>query len=285
MVAELVVAVVLAMKALTGGGVTLNESLEWMRYLLVANIVACAAMFVGAAMAIPELARFKVSIGGLAISAIGFLVATLLYWWSFHLLTELVDIITDPTSTAKDLTQTVERFAGFKDLGYGVGLVTLLRTVQRSAAASDQITLAHEAGHHSRALMVMVAADLFYQLAMANGAASVIGLVASLLVLAYWIYCHVRLPRFLGAAAYFMNEPHDLPVARATKIGDARAVKPAPAPVVAAAAAAPVRPSRPAIAPPPIVLAAPAPAPAPATPRSSEPGDSTLPADGPRFLR
>jgi hypothetical protein len=273
------------------------DAFNWLRYSMVANTLATGAMLVGAVVAIPELARMRVAIGGLVISAIGLAVATIALLWTYHAITSFIDVARDPESSLDDLLTATKRLESFKyvtmtkDFAYGIGLITLLRTVQRSAAASDQIGLRDAAGHQSRALMVMVAGDLFYQLTYGvGGSIGIIGLVGSLLVAGFWIYCHVQLTKFFGNAAYFMNEPHDLPIATVVKVADEKPVKAkATAP---ARPSQPSRPSRPAIperpSEPLARVAPPAPPPPPmAPPRapSSAEGSASSPDDGPRFLR
>lgn len=161
-----------------------------------------------------------------------------------------------------------------KGFAYTVALITVLRTVQRSAANNDQLALRDEAGSMSRALIVMLVADLFYQLTYGVGGVGILGVIGSLLVGCYWIYCHVRLARFLYNAAYFVNEPHDLPIA--TVIRDdsrtPRGSQPA------------ARSSQPAAPPPQPVarISPPPPAPTPDPESTDEGGDEV---DGPRFLR
>jgi hypothetical protein len=114
------------------------------------------------------------------------------------------------------------------------------------------------------------------------------GLVGSLLVSVYWIYCHVRLARFLYNAAWFMNEPHELPIAMVVKM-DKPPAKPArPSQPVVRPSQPAIRPSAPPVAaapkpvPPPMpVVAPPPPPPRPETPTST----TELDPNGPRFLR
>jgi hypothetical protein len=267
-----------------------KEALKWMRYLLLVNGGAAAAMGFAAARSIPELRRVSIATGGLVTAAIGFAVATLALLWTWHVLQNFVDVVFDPASTLDDMMAAADRLSSLKtvailkDLAYAVGLIALIRVVQRSAAHNDQLGLRDEAGSTSRALIVMLVADLFWQLTYGlGGSAGVMGLVGSLLVSVYWIYCHVRLARFLYNAAWFMNEPHELPIAMVIKMDKpaARPSKPAirpsvPMQPVAAAPkpVAPVTPVAPIVAPPP-------PPPRPESPTST----TELDPNGPRFLR
>jgi hypothetical protein len=174
----------------------------------------------------------------------------------------------------------------------------LVGTVQRSAIANDQLGLRDDAGSVGRMLLVMIVGDLFFQLTYgAGGGVGILGVIGSLLVAGYWIYCHLRLSRFLYNAAYFMNEPHDLPIATARLRSSEDAPKPPEAPAPRPSRPPVPRPSRPEVPRPsqPIVptvnpIASPAPpvpvppaAPAPARP-ASESGEQPA-GDEPRFLR
>lgn len=270
-----------------------KEALKWMRYLLLVNGGAAAAMGFAAARSIPELRRVAIATGGLVTAAIGFAIATLTLLWTWHVLQNFVDVVFDPNSSLDDMMAAADRLSSLKtvaivkDLAYAVGLIALIRVVQRSAAHNDQLGLRDEAGSTSRALIVMLVADLFWQLTYGlGGSAGVMGLVGSLLVSVYWIYCHVRLARFLYNAAWFMNEPHELPVAMVVKMDKpaARPSKPAIRP--SAPPAAPPAPPPVAAAPKPVAPPAPIVAPPPPPPRPESPTSTTeLDPNGPRFLR
>ena len=265
-----------------------KEALRWMRYLLLVNGGAAAAMGFAAARSIPELKRMTIATGGLVRAAIGFAIATAMLLWTWYVLQHFVDVVFDPSSTLDDMMTAADSLSSMKtvaivkDLAYAFGLIFLIRVVQRSAAHNDQLGLRDEAGSTSRALIVMLVADLFWQLTYGlGGSAGVMGLVGSLLVSVYWIYCHVRLARFLYNAAWFMNEPHELPIAMVVKMDKpvakpvARPSKPVMrAPTPAPVAAAPKAPPAPIVAPPP-------PPPRPETPTST----TDLDPSGPKFLR
>jgi hypothetical protein len=277
-----------------------KEALKWMRYLLLVNGGAAAAMGFAAARSIAELRRVSIAAGGLVTAAIGFAIATVMLLWTWHVLQNFVDVVFDPASTLDDMMAAADQLSSLKtvaivkDLAYAVGLIALIRVVQRSAAHNDQLGLRDEAGSTSRALIVMLVADLFWQLTYGlGGSAGVMGLIGSLLVSVYWIYCHVRLARFLYNAAWFMNEPHELPVAMVVKM-DKPAAKPArPAQPVARPSQPAIRPSAPAVAAQPVASGpkpaqpiAPIAAPPPQQPRPESPTSTAeLDPDGPRFLR
>ena len=126
----------------------------------------------------------------------------------------------------------------------------------------------------------MLIGDLFYQLTYGlGGSVGITGLIGSLLVGVYWIWCHVRLVRFLENAAHFMNEPHNLPTATAMRMPAENAPAPrAPAPRTSQ----PVIPARAAAGP--VVVPTYAPSPPPPAPRAAGAADEDDAVDGPRLL-
>lgn len=291
MLAQLVMSIVTSVKGL--GASTPDEArsaMNWLEYVMIANLVAAVAMFIGAVRAIPEFKRMRMHLTALAVAAIGFAIAAASLAWTYKVLSHFVDVALNPASTldtvldaARDL-ESLDTIAIIKDLAYGVGLYALIRTVQRSAAVNDQLALRDEAGSMSRALLVMIVADLFWQLTygLGEGGIGITGFLGSLCVGVFWIYCHVRLQRFLFNAAWFVNEPHDLPLAIVVTADD----KPAPSPSPRPSRNLPERPSqkapeRPSAPPPPLVVVQPPPRVEP--PRASS--SSGTEGDGPRFLR
>ena len=273
-----------------------RDFLKWTQYFLLVNAAATFAMLVGVVRAIPELARARVDIGGMVIAAAGFAIATAALVWSYWVFSNFVELAFDPNTTLDALESSVEDLKSLKvvvivkDLGYTAGLITLIRTVQRSAAANDQLALRDLAGSMSRALIVMLVSDLFYQLTYGQGGSvGLLGAIGALLVAIYWIYCHVRLAKFLYNAAYFVNEPHNLPVATVVKRDGDKSDKVAAAQPVARPSQSMPRPARPSQPPPerpsqpaPIVIVPPRQhAEAPRATSSSGNDD----ADGPWFLR
>jgi len=247
MLLHLVVAIGLTIRFLIGGAST--SFLQWTEYLLLVNAGAMLALAIGVVGAIPELARARVDIRGLVIAAAGFGVAALVVGWSYHVLSRFFAVMSDPDSTLADVglasssIQSLKYVTIVRDLGYAIALIATIRTVQRAAAINDQLALRDAAGSMARALIAMLVADVFYQLTYGlGGSVGLLGLLGSLLVLAYWIYCHFRLARFLFDAAYFVNEPHNLLVATVVRGTAASAPAPAPAPVIAVAPPPPPSP-------------------------------------------
>jgi hypothetical protein len=310
MLIQIVMGLVTSLKLVSAGSPDdARDALSWLEYVMLANIVAALGMFVGVARAIPEFKRVRMQLTGLVIAAIGFAIAAAALIWTYHVITHFIDLALHPeNSTFEELSSSVDDLKSLstvaivKDLAYGIGLIAVIRTVQRSAAINDQLALRDVAGSMSRALIVMVIGDLFWQLTygLANGGIGVLGFIGSLLVGVYWIYCHWRLQGFLFNAAWFVNEPHNLPVAILRDADDksgahkaaARAFQPIARPSQPIArpsqpiarssqgAAMPAAPPAPSAAPPLVVVAPP---PRVEPPRATSTSESE--ADGPRFLR
>jgi hypothetical protein len=292
MLLQLVLAIVMTIKAIAASSLDdLRSLLEWTQYFLLANIGAMLAMLIGAARTIPEFARSRMDIRGLVVATAGFAVAAGALGWNYHALSSFVEVVLDPEGSHDELAAAADRldmmtwFTILKDLAYAVALIAVARTIQRSAALNDQLGLRDEAGSMGRALVVMLVADLFYQVTYGLGPGlGLLGLLASVLVAGYWIYCHLRLGRFLFNAAYFVNEPHNLPLATVV-LRDDRPAAPAARPSrpsVPARASQPARPAQSAQpSQPPAIVRPPPPPPAP---RAESAGDEA-PDAGPRFLR
>jgi hypothetical protein len=286
-----VLAIVMTVKALgASSAADVQDALEWTEYFFLANIGAMVAMLVGVVGAIPELSKARMNTRSLVIAAIGFAIAGATLAWTYHVLNRFVDAVMtgsldDMMDAAEDL-KSMKYFVIVKDLAYAIGLISLIGMIERSAQHNDQLALRDDARSISRMLIVMLVADLFYQLTYGNGSVGAIGAVGSLLVGGYWIYCHIRLQRFLFNAAYFMNEPHDLPVATlVVREGDEKPVARPSVPVV--------RPSAPVVkpaAPPALVADRPSapvvlpPRPEVKTPRAYSEGEAAT-GEQPKFLR
>ena len=290
MLAQLVLGIGVALMALSGS----DRLLAWSSYLLLATLGATVAIGAGSAMAIGELRRARIAARGLVVATIAFAVAAAMLVWSYQVLSgfrDLFDRFLEGDEVSLDtLAAAAEDLGRFRytvilrDLGYSVGLIALLGTVERSAAISDQLALRDDAGHIRRGAVVLLVADLFYQLTYGLGAGATgvpLGIIASLFVAAYWIYFHARLFRFLENAAYFVNEPHDLPVMTVVKVPE-----PGERPPAARPPAAPRAPSAPSTrsATAPVIAVLPTHAPAPARAASvaeAEAGPDGGPSGGP----
>jgi hypothetical protein len=292
MLLQLGLTLVLAVKSIAisdpGGAMSV---LQWTGYVMLANILVTVMLFIGAAMSLGELKRAGLDVTRMLVAVAGFAVATAALVWTYYVFDNVVDIITHLTdddslarlhSATNDL-ENLKYYAVAKDIGYGLGLLMLLRTVQHSAAANDQLAMRDDAAHMSRAIMVMLVGDLFYQLTYGLGTsgAGLLSGVGALLIGLYWIWCHVKLVRFFENAAHFMNEPHELPIATGVKVPAMKDLKPKPAPRTS-------RPSMPHIpdasAPPPVVVVKP-PIVVAAPIRPATMDDDAPSGDGPKYLR
>ncbi len=310
MLLQLGLTIVMTVKSMTVSSLdNATSMLDWTSYLMLANLVATSLLFAGVASSIGELKRVGMSISGLLVALVGFAVATAALAWTYHVFSELVDILLnlDSESSLERLeaatkdAETLKFVAIAKDVGYGLGLISVLRMVQVQAAANDQLAMRDDAGHMRRAIMMMLAGDIFYQLTYGlGGGVGFIGAVGALLLGGYWIWCHLKLVRFFENAAHFMNEPHDLPLATAVKVPEVKDLKPKPAPRTSrpslpsmpsspsspSTSSAPLAPSQTpdAATPPPMVIVQPPPPPVPRAPSATAEGDAPA-GDGPKFLR
>jgi hypothetical protein len=301
MLLQIVMSIVTSFKTMGANtGEEVREAIKWLEYVMLTNIVAALAMFVGVARAIPELRRVRMDLRGIVVAAIGFAITAAALIWTYHVITHFIDIALHPedssfeelASAAEDL-KSLGTIAIAKDLAYGIGLIAVIRTIQRSAAINDQLSLRDVAASMNRALIVMVLGDLFWQLTygIGGGGIGIMGFLGSLLVGVYWIYCHVRLQGFLYNAAWFVNQPHNLPVARIIQAADDKSaphkLPVRPSQPLARASQPSVRASQPTAssavpaAPAPIVIVQPPPRVEPPRATSSSEGEG----DGPRFLR
>ncbi|MDX2090684.1 MAG: hypothetical protein SFX73_22690 [Kofleriaceae bacterium] len=278
-----------------------RKYLDYVKYLMLANVVAFGAMTFGVGRALPELKRARMDLRTMLISMCGFVVATLAMLWAYYVLSEMLDALAahfqrlenaadlDGMLAERDRFETAtERFASMgevavvKDLAYGAGLYFLTRTVQMSAAVNDQLALRDRAASMGRALMVMVVGDLFYQLTygLGSGGNGFTALIASLLVAGYAVWCLIKLQRFLFDAAWFVNEPHNLPTATVVvrEAAAPRASQPSLPKIPQPQAQSVPRPSQPS----PIIVV---PQPTAPTPRAESTVDGESDSGGPRFLR
>ncbi|HEY5927517.1 MAG TPA: hypothetical protein VIV11_37790 [Kofleriaceae bacterium] len=280
MLLQLVLSIVMTVKAIgIDSAEDAKDAIKWTQYFFLANIGAALAMFIGMVRAIPELRRAKVATGKLMFAAAGFGITAAAMYWSYSTISTFVDVALNPESSLDDVVAAAKGLESLayvviiKDFAYAFGLLSMIGSVRVSAIANDQLALRDDAASMGRALLVMLVGDLFYQLTygLSEGGVGITGLIASLLVGGYWIWCHVKLQRFLYNAAYFMNEPHNLPTATARNIPERtgkpvkkaapRTSQPAIArtsqPVIGSSSQPlPARPSQPLPARPPVQLPA-----------------------------
>lgn len=224
MLLQLALSVVMTIKSL--GAETDSDVFDvfkWAQYLLWANIAATGAMLIGSVLAVTDFRSARLPIPRAIIAIVGFGIAIAALWWTHHVMSNFIAVARDPESTPEDIVAAVETLSavGFvtvvKDLAYVVGLLAVLRTVRQFAVANEQLAMQYAASHLTRMIVVMLGGDIFYQVTYGLGSGSIgfplIGLLASVLVGGYWIYCHVVLTRFLENAAYFVDEEHFVPTA------------------------------------------------------------------------
>src|SRR5512146_450954 len=107
MLVQLVVAIYVTIRLVSADNPSdVVDAIKWLRWTMIANIAATGAMFYGTVSAVPALARLRVDIGGLAISAAGFLIATLALIWSYYVLTSFVSLALDLGNHTLDELQT-----------------------------------------------------------------------------------------------------------------------------------------------------------------------------------
>lgn len=287
MLLQLVLSIIVGIKSgMSNDQEGARDALQWLQYLLLAHGAATVIMLIGVAGGLTELARTRLDTRGLVTATAGFLIATAALAWAYHLFAAFVDIAFDPDASLEAIVERAHDLEGVKyvvivkDVAYALGLMAVLRTVRESAAASDQLALRDEAASMGRAVLVMLIGDLFYQLTYGlGGSVGITGLIGSLLVGVYWIWCHVRLVRFLENAAYFMNEPHNLPTATALRM---------PADDTPTHRTPPPHPSQPVVqaraAVGPVVVPTYAPPPPRPAPRAEGPADGENAVDAPRLL-
>src|SRR5262249_51760276 len=148
MLLQLVIAVVLAFKAYTIESADDAKSfIDFTKYNLLVNIAAALAMVAGTMQAIPELKRASVGAGKLIASAIGFAITLASVVWMYRVLSRFIDLALHPTGNMEDLRSAAQDLKNLpyvmfaKDLGYWIGLISLISMVRRSAIANDQISL------------------------------------------------------------------------------------------------------------------------------------------------
>lgn len=293
MLAQLVLSVVMTVKAFGADSTDdAANAFKWIQYFLWANIGASVAMLIGSLLAVPDfrLARLPIYRGIVAIA--GFAITTAALWWTHHVITTFMEVAFDPEADGEAVLAALEGLESLqvtviiKDLAYVSGLIAVLRMVRQSAVANEQLALRDAASDLTGLLVIMLVGDAFYQLTYGLGGGvsmfPMLGILAAVLVLGFWIYCHIRLIRFLENAAYFVNEPHHVPTATVisrTTVGEAPrpSTRAMSAPLSAPRTSAPALPASTASAP--LIVVAPVVAPAP-VPRA----ETSDPAEPPRFL-
>ncbi len=292
MLLQLGLAMAVALKTLTAS--TPDDAMnliEWIKYLFWVNLAATGAMLVGTLLAFPDFMVSKMSTWRVVVATLGFAITVAILAWSYHVISSFIDAALDSESTYADVKRTGERLRSIplltvgKDIAYSIGLIALVRSIRQTAIANEHWPLRDAAHTVSGLVALMLAGDVFYQMFYGIGSAptmsfAILGLVYGIAVLVYWVYCHLRLAKFLKAAAYLVNEPHNLPTATIVSTPDtAPAQAPRPARSSAPSGHPPIIPT---VSGPVIVVAAAEIRVAPTPRADTAPGE---PSDGPKFLK
>lgn len=219
-----------------------------MRYTLYANLGAVGVMLVGALLAVPDFLAAKMSLARIIAAIVGFGIALAVVAWSTKLLITVTNLASHPMEVeyselkaAVDDLDSLRFLAIVRDLGYGLGIIAILRSIRQTAQTNEHFPLRDAADTVSNMTGAVVVFDILYQVLFggSNGAGFmtfymvIFGLIAGIGLVVFWVYLHLRIAKFLKAAAILVYEPHNLPMATVVRV--------APEP----AADAPVPPPRP----------------------------------------
>jgi hypothetical protein len=123
----------------------------------------------------------------------------------------------------------------FRDLGYGLGIVAMLRSIRQTAQENEHYPLRDAADRVTNLTAGLVLLDIPYQWLFGGSGNPIMalylmifGIIAGFALIVFWVYCHLRLAKFLKAAAILVHEPHN-PPGRAprqqARVGGARAAE------------------------------------------------------------
>jgi hypothetical protein len=244
--------IALVIKSITASSETdAMDVFDYLKYTQWANLAAVGAMLVGTLLAVPDFLAAKMSLTRIVIAVLCFGVTLLVVWWSYRAIAGFVDAALDADLEALEGSvkklESLPYLTVLKDIAYTLGLVMIVRSIRQTAVANDHYALRDAASTVSGLVGGMLAADVLYQLMYGLGRAGVtfalLGFLLGVSVLAYWVYCHLRLAKFLKAASILVHEPHNLPVARV--VSTASDAKPAARTSGAIAKPSPMRASGP----------------------------------------
>ncbi len=202
-----------------------------MKLTLYANLGAVGVMLVGALISVPDFLAAKLPLWRLVVSVIGFGIALAALAWSTKVLFTFTNLASDPDATYAQVTSALDdlmllRFMTIvRDIGYGLGIVAMLRSIRQTAQANEHYPLRDAADTVTNLTAGLVVLDILYQW-MFGGAGNsmlglygvILGIIGGLVLVAFWVYCHLRLAKFLKAAAILVHEAHHLPIARVVVI-------------------------------------------------------------------
>lgn len=233
------VSLVLLGKAMTGGLDDPMSLFTYAQYGVWTNLAAAIAMLAGAVLAYPDFRKARLPVHLVVIAIACFAVAAGALYWTHHVMADFIAVVKDPDASTEDMMKAVNGLGGLgfttslKDFAYVLGLIAMMRTVKQSAVANEQDALRDAAGTVTQLVVVMLISDVFYQFTygLGSGASSTspfLGLAVAIGVGLYWIYCHLRLAKFLKAAAILVGEPHVLPTATLIKVPTLEELAPKP---------------------------------------------------------
>ncbi len=197
-----------------------------MKFTLYANLGAVVLMFLGALLAVPDFLAAKMALWRLVLSAIGFGIAVAALAWSAKLLFAFTSLASDPDASYRQVQQAIDDLGSLRtltilrDIGYAIGIVAMLRSIRQTAQANEHYALRDASDTVTNLTAGVAVLDILYQLLFGGGAPlmtlymMILGIVGGLALVVFWVYCHLRLAKFLKAAAILVHEPHNLPVAR-----------------------------------------------------------------------
>lgn len=217
-----------------------QDVIDFVKYAQWAYMAAMGAMLVGTLLAVPDFITSKMSLTRILIATLAFGVSLLALWLAYRAISNFIDALIDPDAGFGDLSDAAEGLEALpmltvvKDLAYVIGLIALVRSIRQTAVANDHNDLRDAASTVSGLVAAMLGANILYQLLWGFGSGpatfAIIGLVLGLGVLGFWIYCHLRVAKFLKAASLLVHEPHNLPIARIVS-GSSPVAAEAPKPV------------------------------------------------------
>lgn len=229
MLVMLALSIALAVKTVTASTERdAMDIIDYAKYTQWANLAAVGAMLAGMVLAVPDFRAARMSLVRIAISIACFGVTLLVLWQGYRLMSTVVDAALSGdlealAESAEDL-ESLPMLTVVKDIAYTLGLVMIVRTIRQTAVANDHDALRDAASTVSGLIAGMLVFDIIFQLLFGMGNAGVtfalIGLLLGLGVFVYWVYCHLRLAKFLKAASILVHEPHNLPVARVVSSGE-----------------------------------------------------------------
>lgn len=226
MIAQLALAVIVMVKALA-----LSETAgEWIKYFYWANVGASVLVVAAGALAYLDCRATGQATTRLAVAVVVGLITLACWLWSYRLLGVVLDLgnvgagddydyeaLRTQIVRAEEATSTLTWVLLLKDLVYPIALIAIVGSIRDVAQAHEHWPLRDAANRISSLTVGMALLDIFNQALthyMPLGILALLGGVAAIAILLYWIYTHLRLAKFFKAAAVLMHNHDNLPVAR-----------------------------------------------------------------------